>query len=141
MAQRKKTRSPDNRRPALGITRKAIDIVRKENEVVGGITPHHVKWLTMFTYTQFNTRQASISFDLNSNPRRIIINPRKNDGSNFGVAEWAKLKFMLKYKKVETDLPGYIGLKNFTIEFVRVAPEADLKIEPKKAEDEQSEPS
>lgn len=116
------------KRPVEDITLKVLELIKQEDALVGGITPHHVKWLLMFTYYQFDVRTATLTFDFHKKPRMIYVTPTRN-GSHFGIKEWAKLKFMLKWKKVERDLPGYMKLPGFAIEFCRIAPPSSYRIE------------
>jgi len=124
-------KSPRQRykRPAEAITNIALGLVNQEDPVVGMLTPSHIKWLLMFTYHQFKVKSAILTFDFMSSPKRIFVTPTK-DGVLFGVGEWAKLKFMLKWNKVEKDLPGYMKLVNFKIEFLRAPVETEYRIDP-----------
>jgi hypothetical protein len=113
---------------------RVIKLLREEDAIIGGLTDKHVKWLLMFAYTQFSVREATICFDFHSKPKQIFITPLRK-GQPFKVSEWAKIKFKLKWQKVERDLAPYLKLDQFKITFNRTAPNVAYRLENNHAQD------
>lgn len=109
-------------------TQRVLRLLREQDEIIGNLTDREVKWLLMYAYMQFGVRQATLAFDFHSAPKKISITPLLN-GEPFKVRDWARAKFRLKWQKVERDLPRYLGLNQFRIEFCRVAPRAAYRLE------------
>lgn len=118
------------KRPGLPYTQKVLELMREDDKEIGNLTPYHLKWLLMYTYTQFSVRSAVITLDFKSSPKKIYISPTR-DGAPFGVTEWAKLKFVIKWQKVERDIARYIHLPNFQVEFRRLPVVSDQTIDAK----------
>lgn len=121
--------------------KRVYDLLREQDEKIGGLNDTMVKWLLMFTYQWFGVRRATMTFNFDSTPKQIFVAPMKETSgklSNFSPLEWHKQAFRLKWKKVERDLPGYMGLSGFTVKFCRSAPEGIHRIEPPRKQDERS---
>lgn len=114
MAQRRSTDNISSVIPKL-----VVDLLRKEDAIIGHLTDHHVKWLMMFSYTWFDTRQVTIAFDFHSTPKQIFVTPRTAEGGIIPFKKWMMHKIAMFKVKTEKDLPAYIGLKGFEIKFCR----------------------
>jgi hypothetical protein len=107
------------------LTRAAMQFLKEQSAPIGGLQDNHVKWLILFTKSYFTVDNAVMAFDFHSTPKRIFIQPIPKKDDHFGHFEWTVWRTKLKYGKVEKDLPSFLGLDQFTIEFCRVAPEGN----------------
>lgn len=122
-------RSPQNKSPekpeilVKEATNRVLRLLREQDAIIGHLTDEHIRWLFMFTYTYFNVKNAVMTFDFKSKPKKIFISPNV-DGKPISIKDWAKIKLKMKFDKTEKDLPNYIKLEQFSISFVRMPPKS-----------------
>ena len=112
------SRKPD----ATPLTNYVMGRLGEVDAQLGNLTDYHLKWLVFFANEYFGAEESTLAIDV---PDRLLtITPYKCSKMSFSGWEWFKFRVKLWWKRDERDLPGFLGIPEWTIRFVREPIEA-----------------
>jgi len=104
------------------------DRVIEADQVLGGMTDEHLKWIKGWSYYRFNrTKYIDFLLDFNSKPRKITVIVRSPDGKIMSKAKWLWFRYSLWRTNDEKDMCKHLGLDEWIVRFVRSAPKVENK--------------
>ena len=77
------------------IAKVAQERLREADAPLGYLTDHHLKWIKGYVYYKFGLKMVSFFIDFHSNPRRLFVVPRMDDGKIIPILQWVKMMWTL----------------------------------------------